>query len=71
MFESNSFEQLCVNYTNEKIHQIYLEQVFISEKDTLKREGLEPNISKMNFTDNVKIIELLDLHNKSIFNLLD
>lgn len=71
VFEHNSFEQLCVNYTNEKIHQIYLEQVFIHEKNTLKKEGLEGIISKLAFTDNAKIIDLLDALNKSVFNLLD
>jgi myosin-7 len=71
VFDHNSFEQLCVNYTNEKIHQIYLEQVFIHEKSTLKKEGLESVISRLTFTDNIKIIELIDSLNKSIFNLLD
>ena len=60
-----------MNYTNERIHQIYLEQVFIHEKNVLRKEGLEHIIAKLNFTDNTKIIELLDSLNKSIFNLLD
>lgn len=37
VFEYNSFEQLNVNYTNERIHQIYLDQVFKHEKNILKR----------------------------------
>ncbi len=45
--------------------------MFIQEKSILKKEGLESIISKLNFTDNIKIIELLDTLNKSVFNLLD
>ncbi len=71
VFEKNSFEQLCVNFTNEKIHQIYLEQVFIQEKKILKSEGLESSIPHLNFTDNFKILELIDSSPKSIYNLLD
>lgn len=28
VFQTNGFEQLCVNYTNERLHQLYIEQVF-------------------------------------------
>ena len=45
--------------------------MFIHEKNTLRKEGLESIISKLNFTDNAKIIELLDTYNRSVFNLLD
>lgn len=56
VFEFNSFEQLCVNYTNEKMHQIYLNQVFKHEKMLLKKEGLESIIPQMKFTDNSRVI---------------
>lgn len=71
VFDHNSFEQLCVNYTNERIHQIYLDQVFKNEKNILKKEGLENIIPQLKFTDNTKVIELLDTSLKSVFNLLD
>jgi hypothetical protein len=48
-----------------------LEQVFIHEKGILRKEGLEAIIPKLTFTDNIKIIDLLDTTNKSVFNLLD
>ena len=50
---------------------MYLDQVFKHEKNTLKKEGLESAIPSLNFTDNTKIIELLDSAPKSIYNLLD
>ena len=37
----------------------------------MKSEGLESVITNLKFTDNTKIIDLLDTSVKSVFNLLD
>ena len=39
-FKQNNFEQLCINYVNEKLHKLYIAAIFEAEKMEMKEEGL-------------------------------
>lgn len=67
-FGVNSLEQLCINYTNEKLHQLYIEYVFKSEKAELMEQGLTQQANNLIIPkDNIDVITLIE----KIFNPID
>ncbi|KAK9281166.1 hypothetical protein L1049_004060 [Liquidambar formosana] len=56
--KANSFEQFCINWTNEKLQQHFNQHVFKKEKEECKEEGID--CSYINFVDNQDILDLIE-----------
>ena len=67
-FKHNNFEQLCINYVNEKLHKLYIAAIFEAEKVELTEEGLEDIIDKIQYPDLrvLEVIKLLDFDRKQL-----
>ena len=68
-FKFNSFEQLCINFCNEKLQQFFLTCVFKAEEEMHIKEGVP--WKDIEFADNQPAIELLEKPPQGILRLLD
>jgi myosin heavy subunit len=68
-FTVNSFEQLCINYANERLQQYFNNHIFKLEQEEYKKEKID--WSNVEFIDNIDIVNLIDESKMSIFSLLD
>uniref|UniRef100_A0A7N0TP54 Myosin-6-like n=1 Tax=Kalanchoe fedtschenkoi TaxID=63787 RepID=A0A7N0TP54_KALFE len=68
-FKVNSFEQFCINLTNEKLQQHFNQHVFKMEQEEYTKE--EINWSYIEFVDNQDVLDLIEKKPGGIIALLD
>ncbi|XP_010416021.1 PREDICTED: myosin-13 isoform X2 [Camelina sativa] len=68
-FKTNSFEQFCINLTNEKLQQHFTAHVLKMEQDEYKKEEIEWR--HIDFPDNRYVLELIEKKRGGIISLLD
>lgn len=68
IFQNNSFEQLCINFTNEKLQQVFVQLIFKFEQREYEQEGID--WSMLTFSDNMPCIELIE-NRGGVLSMLD
>ncbi|KAK9993505.1 hypothetical protein SO802_023208 [Lithocarpus litseifolius] len=68
-FKTNSFEQFCINFTNEKLQQHSNQHVFKMEQEEYTKEEID--WSHIEFVDNQDILDLIEKKPGGIIALLD
>ncbi|OXB71514.1 UNVERIFIED_CONTAM: hypothetical protein H355_002854 [Colinus virginianus] len=69
IFDTNSFEQFCINYCNEKLQQLFIELILRQEQAEYQREGI--TWQNIEYFSNEPIVELVEQPHRGILALLD
>ncbi|GBG29133.1 Myosin-1 [Hondaea fermentalgiana] len=68
-FVHNSFEQLCINYCNEKLQGFFNDHIFKLEQEEYRREEID--VTQIGFSDNQGVISAIDHRTDGIFAICD
>jgi myosin heavy subunit len=69
VFEKNSFEQLTINYANEKVHQYFIKNTFKEEQEIYKREAIK--CPEIKYADNQDALSILEDPKRGVFSMID
>ena len=68
-FKTNRFEQLCINYANEKLQQKAMNDIFRKTKNEYESEGIY--LKEVDFLDNQSVLAILECKLTGVIALLD
>ncbi|KFO75857.1 Unconventional myosin-Ih, partial [Cuculus canorus] len=69
VLDTNSFEQFCINYCNEKLQQLLIEMTLKAEQEEYELEGIE--WEPIPYFNNKIICDLVEQKHKGIISILD
>ncbi|RYY36939.1 hypothetical protein EON62_01415, partial [archaeon] len=69
IFENNSFEQMCINYCNEKLQQHFNSFVFKAEERCYISEGID--YTEVKYKDNQDVLDLFEARPAGLLPALD
>lgn len=70
LLQRNSFEQLCINYVNEKLQQIFIQFTLKNEQEEYVREGIK--WTPIEYFNNKIVCDLIEEKNPpGIFPVMD
>uniref|UniRef100_A0A3B3BL39 Myosin IXA n=1 Tax=Oryzias melastigma TaxID=30732 RepID=A0A3B3BL39_ORYME len=68
-YESNSFEQFCINFANERLQHYFNQHIFKLEQEEYTAEGI--SWKNIDYIDNTGCISLISKKPTALFHLLD
>ena len=69
IFEKNSFEQMCINFANEKLQQHFTSYTFKMENALYESEGID--FKGVPYIDNQNVLDLLEKKRTGLFSMLN
>nr|CAI5819201.1 unnamed protein product [Callosobruchus analis] len=69
ILDKNSFEQLCINYCNEKLQQLFIDLTLKSEQEEYMKEGI--HWQNIEYFDNKIICDLIEEKHKGLIAFMD